>query len=268
MEEKDKLRFQCFATGSSGNCYYIGNYKYGILIDAGIGVRTIRKNLRNLGLDFHNIRAVFVTHDHSDHIRAVGTLGEKYHIPVYTTEKVHEGIHRSYCVTEKLYGSKRVISVGESVRIEDLRVQSFPVSHDATDCIGYTVEYQEKKITFATDLGHITPEVAVELRQADYMVLEANYDEDMLRFGPYPRILQDRIRANTGHLSNDQAGIFLAENCGDQTKRIFLCHISKENNSPEVAFNTVWRHLEKRKPDTDVELVVLERLAPSQLYTI
>jgi phosphoribosyl 1,2-cyclic phosphodiesterase len=103
----DKLRFQSMGSGSCGNCYFIGNASYGILIDAGIGVRTIRKNLRNIGLDFENILAVLVTHDHADHIKSVGVLGEKHNIPVYATAEMHAGISKSYCVTEKLYQSKR-----------------------------------------------------------------------------------------------------------------------------------------------------------------
>ena len=102
----DRLRFQSLASGSSGNCYFIGNASYGFLIDAGIGVRTIRKCLRNIGLDFRNIWGVFVTHDHADNIKAVGTLGERYKVPVYATRMTHEGIKRSYCLTEQLYESK------------------------------------------------------------------------------------------------------------------------------------------------------------------
>ena len=168
----DKLRFQSFASGSSGNCYFIGNAKSGILIDAGIGVRTIRKNLRNIGLDFNKIWAIFVTHDHADHIRALGSLGEIHHIPVYTTRKVHEGINKSYCVTHKLNGSRRYIEKNETVEIEGFRITSFPVSHDSTDSVGYSIDYQDKVFTFATDLGYVSEEAAHHLRRANYMVLK------------------------------------------------------------------------------------------------
>ena len=138
----DKLRFQSFGSGSSGNCYYIGNGSNGLLIDAGLGVRSIRKYLRNLGLDFQDIWGVFVTHDHADHIKAVGPIGEKHRVPIYATREIHEGIHRSYCVTEKLYSSKKYIEKGESVQVGEFKVTSFPVSHDATDNVGYTIEYR------------------------------------------------------------------------------------------------------------------------------
>ncbi|MBP7612369.1 MAG: MBL fold metallo-hydrolase [Paludibacter sp.] len=264
----DKLRFQSFGSGSSGNCYFIGNASTGILIDAGIGVRSIRKCLRNIGLDFDNIWGVFVTHDHADHIKAVGPLGEKHLIPIYSTRLVHEGIQKSYCVTEKLYSSRKFIEKGQSVQVGDFKITAFSVSHDSTDSVGYTVEYKEKRFTFATDLGYVGEEVAAHLVQADYMVLEANYDEQMLDLGHYPIYLKNRIIAQTGHLSNEQAGRFLAANYNERTQHIFLCHLSKENNLPEVAYTTIQNHLESKQVivGKHVQLVTLDRLTPSELY--
>lgn len=264
----DKLRFQSFGSGSSGNCYFIGNASSGILIDAGISVRTIRKHLRNIGLDFENLWGVFVTHDHADHIKAVGPIGEKHLVPIYSTRQVHEGIQRSYCVTEKLYSSRKFIEKHETIEVGEFRITSFPVSHDSTDSVGYTVEYKEKRFTFATDLGFVSEEVAFHLAQADFMVLEANYDEEMLINGHYPAHLKNRIIAQTGHLGNDQAGKFLAENYNERLQHIFLCHLSKENNSPEMAFNTIEKHLKSKEiiVGTHVHVKVLERLIPSDLY--
>lgn len=264
----DKLRFQSFGSGSSGNCYFIGNASNGLLIDAGIGVRTIRKYLRNLGLDFENIWGVFVTHDHADHIKAVGLIGEKHRVPIYSTRKVHEGIQRSYCVTEKLYSSKKYIEKGETIQVGEFKITAFPVSHDATDNVGYTIEYKEKRFTFATDLGYISEEVAAHLELADFMVLEANYDEQMLHQGPYPIYLKKRIAAETGHLSNDQTGFYLAQNYNERMKHIFLCHLSGENNMPEIAYTTVQNHLDEKQivVGKDLNLVTLDRLDPSELY--
>ncbi len=264
----DKLRFQSFGSGSSGNCYYIGNASNGLLIDAGLSVRTIRRNLRNLGLDFENIWGVFVTHDHADHIKAVGPLGEKHRIPIYSTRLVHEGIQRSYCVTEKLYSSKKYIEKGETIEVGEFRITAFPVSHDASDNVGYTIEYKEKRFTFATDLGFVGEEAAEQLNQADFMVLEANYDEQMLREGPYPIHLKNRIIAKTGHLCNDQTGTFLAENFNKRLQHIFLCHLSRENNLPELAYTTIQNYLADKQiiVGTDVQLVTLDRMNPSELY--
>lgn len=264
----DKLRFQSFGSGSSGNCYFIGNASNGLLIDAGLGVRSIRKCLRSLGLDFENIWGVFVTHDHADHIKAVGPIGEKHRVPIYSTRKVHEGIQRSYCVTEKLYSSRKYIEKDETIQVGEFKITAFHVSHDATDNVGYTVEYKEKRITFATDLGFIGAEVAAHLEKADYMVLESNYDEQMLLQGSYPLHLKNRIIAETGHLSNDQAGLFLSEIFNERIKHIFLCHLSRENNLPELAYTTIQNHLESKQVivGRDVQLVTLDRLNPSELY--
>lgn len=264
----DRLRFQSFASGSSGNCYFIGNASQGILIDAGIGVRTIRKNLRAIGLDFQHIWGIFVTHDHADHIRAVGSLGTIHHIPVYTTRKIHEGIDRSYCVTEKLIGARRFLEKFESIQLGEFSIHSFPVSHDATDSVGYTVEYRGKRFTFATDLGHVCESAAHELKQANYMVFEANYDPHMLATGHYPADLKRRINSDTGHLSNEQTGFFLAQNYCDHLEYVFLCHLSKENNHPDVAYSTVKGHLENNKirVGTDLQLHTLDRFNPTELF--
>ena len=264
----DKLRFQSFGSGSSGNCYFIGNASNGLLIDAGLGVRSIRKCLRNLGLDFENIWGVFVTHDHADHIKGVGSIGEKHRVPIYSTHKVHEGIQRSYCVTEKLYSCKKYIEKNETIQVGDFKVTAFAVSHDATDNVGYTVEYKDKRFTFATDLGYISEEVAAHLALADFMVVEANYDVQMLEQGPYPIYLKNRISAETGHLSNDQTGQYLADNYHSRLQHIFLCHLSRENNLPNVAYTTVQNYLENKQiiVGTDVQLITLDRLTPSEIY--
>ena len=131
-----KVRFISLASGSSGNCYYLGTDTYGILIDACIGIRTIKKTLRDINVAMESIRAVFVTHDHADHIKAVGHLGEKLNIPVYTTARVHAGINKSYCMTEKLYSSVRYLEKEQPMELEDFHIESFEVPHDGTDNVG------------------------------------------------------------------------------------------------------------------------------------
>lgn len=148
-----KVRFISLASGSSGNCYYLGTDTYGILIDAGIGIRTIKKTLKDFNILMESIRAVFVTHDHADHIKAVGHLGEKMNIPVYTTARIHEGINRSYCMTEKLSTSVRYLEKQVPMMLEDFRIESFEVPHDGTDNVGYCIEIDGKVFSFLTDLG-------------------------------------------------------------------------------------------------------------------
>ena len=197
-----KVKFISLASGSSGNCYYIGTEKYGILIDAGIAVRTIKKSLKEVGIGMETIRAVFVTHDHADHIKAVGGLGEKLHIPVYTTARIHEGINKSYCMTEKLHSSVHYLEKEEPMVLEDFHIESFEVPHDGTDNVGYCIEIDGKVFSFLTDLGEITPTAAKFIRKANYLILEANYDDEMLRMGTYPQYLKERITSRTGHMSN------------------------------------------------------------------
>lgn len=264
-----KLRFISLASGSSGNCYYLGTETYGILVDAGIGGRTIKKNLKDFQIPLESILAVFVTHDHADHIKGVGGLGERCHIPIYTSRKIHGGMDRNYCMKEKLSAaSQRFIEPGESVEIKDLRITAFPVPHDGTENLGYCIEAFGKTFSFLTDLGTITPTAADYIRRANYLVLEANYDEDMLRMGPYPAYLKERIRSERGHLSNRETANFLAEHYEPHLKHIWLCHLSRDNNHPELAYKTVELAMRSRGVvvGKDVQLVALRRTTPSELY--
>lgn len=263
-----KIKFISLASGSSGNCYYLGTETYGLLIDAGIGIRTIRKALRDINVSLDSIRAVFVTHDHADHIKAVGHLGEKMNIPVYTTARIHEGINRSYCMTEKLSSSVRYLEKEEPMMLEDFRIESFEVPHDGTDNVGYCVEIDGKVFSFLTDLGEITPTAARYIRKANYLILEANYDEEMLKMGSYPKYLKERISSNFGHMSNSDTADFLADNITENLHYIWLCHLSKDNNHPELAYKTVeWKlRCKGVLVGKDVQLLALKRNTPSELY--
>lgn len=262
------LRFLSLASGSSGNCYYLGNSLYGILIDAGIGIRTIKRILKENGIPFESIIGLFITHDHADHIKAAGCLGEKHHIPVYSTEKIHAGMNLSYCMTEKISSSKRIIEKERPLQLQDFVITPFEVPHDGTDNIGYLIEYNGQKFAFATDLGYISEHVAGYLKQANYLVIEANYDEEMLRHGPYPYHLKLRIANKNGHMNNDETANFIARNITPQLKYIFLCHLSKENNHPELAYKTIEYRLSQEgiRVGEDVQLVTLKRNRPTGIY--
>ncbi|MDR3705362.1 MAG: MBL fold metallo-hydrolase [Paludibacteraceae bacterium] len=264
----DKLRFISFASGSSGNCYFIGNAVHGILIDAGIGVRTIKKRLKEIGIDFSQILGVFVTHDHIDHIKAVGALGEVHHIPIYATRLVHEGISKSYGVTVRLNASRKYVEKNETISVFDFHVTPFAVSHDGTDNVGYTITYQGKRFTVATDLGYISDQVALHIKRANYLVIEANYDEQMLLTGHYPAYLKSRVASKTGHLDNKETAEFLSENYHEGLDYIYLCHLSKDNNTPQKAHDEVQHLLEEKGivVGQQVQLFALERTTPSELF--
>lgn len=263
-----KLSFLSLASGSSGNCYYLGTSEFGVLIDAGIGIRTIKKVLKDRAIDFSKIVAVLITHDHADHIKTVGYLGEKLCIPVYTTEAVHRGIDKSRYVEETLCASRRVIQKEVPFAIRDFHIVAFEVPHDSTDNVGYHIEYGSHKFTFATDVGHITETVSRYMCMANHLIIEANYDEEMLKFGSYPAFLKERVASSTGHLSNHEAAEFLATHYDPQLKDIWLCHLSRDNNHPELAYKTVDIRLfeEGVRVGKDVSLVALKRTTPSDLF--
>jgi phosphoribosyl 1,2-cyclic phosphodiesterase len=262
------LRFLSLASGSSGNCYYLGVEKYGILLDAGISVRNIRKILRDNRIELEQIMAVFITHDHADHIKSVGCLGERYSIPIYATGLVHKAIANSRYVDEKLTGSKKIMEIGESIQIKDFKITSFEVPHDATECVGYYIEFENHKFVLATDIGHINESVARYVRLANHLIIEANYDREMLLRGTYPAFLKKRIMNGTGHLSNVEAAEFLAANFDLHLKDIWLCHLSRDNNHPELACKTVEMAMAQYgiRAGKDVNLTALKRMHPSEMY--
>lgn len=260
-------QFQFFSvgSGSSGNCYYVGTEEYGFLIDVGVGIRNIKRALKDNGLSIEKIWGIFITHDHTDHIRSAGILGEKFNIPIYTTREVHEGINRNFHIEPKLQTSRKYIKKGESVIIRDFSFNAFPVSHDASDSMGFTVTFGKHCLVIATDLGYIGKEAADQIAKANYLVIEANYDDLMLKNGPYPYPLKQRVRSHTGHLCNDHTALFLADNWHPGLTHVFLCHLSQDNNTPELAYQTVLNALETKGIELKV-LHPLERLTPSRLY--
>lgn len=221
-------------SGSSGNSYFIGDKNYGILIDAGISSKKIKKSLKELGYDLSQIYAVFITHDHYDHIKSAGTLGEVYNIPVYSTEEILKGINKCYKITEKLYQSRRPIGIGQEIILKDFKITAFQVEHDSSQCVGYYIEFKGEKITIATDLGSINEVASQYLCKANHIIIEANYDEEMLLNGNYPFFLKQRILGGCGHLANHITMRFLAENFQPHWKNIFFCHLSNNNNTPDT----------------------------------
>lgn len=269
MAEKDFI-FRCFASGSSGNCYYLGTLERGILIDAGISARLIQKHLRSMGLDFENIMGVLVTHDHADHIRAVGTLGERVHLPIYATQLIHEGIDRNYGVREKLKTSRRYFEKEQEWTLFDLTINTFTINHDSTECVGYVIDYNGQRFMIATDCGEPNEQMEAYIRTANHLVIEANHDEHMLLNGPYPTYLKERILSPRGHQSNVTCGELIARNYHEGLRNIWLCHLSLENNDPQVAYNTVADRLRNAGivPGEDVYLKALERTTPSRIYRL
>lgn len=268
--EKTDLIFRCFASGSSGNCYYLGNSHQGVLIDAGISARAIRSDLKEMGLDFFNLMGVLVTHDHADHIRAVGTLGERFHVPIYATAEIHEGINKNYGVKEKLRTCCKYYKKGDPFDLGDLHINTFGISHDSTDCVGYVIDVAGQRFIMATDVGKVDRVFCQYVETANHLVIEANHDEQMLLNGPYPSYLKARILSDVGHSSNKTCGETLAKHYRKGLRNVFLCHLSHENNDRTVAYETVKGYLEGAgvRVGEDLNLVALERLTPSPIYDL
>ncbi|MDR0333484.1 MAG: MBL fold metallo-hydrolase [Dysgonamonadaceae bacterium] len=258
----ERYSFFSLGSGSCGNSYYLGNSCYGILIDAGIGPRIMKKRLAEHGIDFSFVRAVLVTHDHLDHIKSVGYLAEKMHIPIYGTREVHRGITKNPYVRNSLNGSRQYIEKGIMFKIGGLKITAFDIPHDSVDSVGYFIEFGNgHKLMLATDVGTVTDKLGEYIRKANHVVIESNYDEEMLKNGKYPYFLKQRITSGTGHLSNREIAEFLCENYESHHQNIWLCHLSGDNNYPELAYKTMETHLTRKgvKVGVEVNLRVLER---------
>ncbi|MCQ2269511.1 MAG: MBL fold metallo-hydrolase [Bacteroidaceae bacterium] len=267
--ENSEFTFICLASGSSGNCFYLSMGDTTILIDAGLSQRQIKKALKEKGLPFSNVKGIFITHDHADHIKGVGNLANENMIPVYATTEVHKGMKKSYCMTREIdVNLVRRLEKGEPLQLGPFEIHSFEVPHDGSDNVGYFVTCNGVNFCIVTDIGHITQDVAECISQANYLVLEANYDKSMLEMGPYPRYLKERIASDTGHLSNEDCGKALLEFATPELKHVWLCHLSEENNHPELARKTVDTILRSAGiiPGKDILLDVLRRKIPSEVY--
>lgn len=265
------FKFISFGSGSSGNCYCLFTETDGLMIDAGLGIRTIKKYFYEYGFSFHMLHNIIVTHDHADHIKSVGTLSTTHDLPVYATAAVHQGIMRNYCVRNKIpENNKRIIEKNVPFHAGEFDITAFDVPHDSSDNVGYRIEYGGKVFCIITDAGHVTDEMADMIGNTDYLVLESNYDEDMLRDGPYPEYLKSRIRSGRGHLGNNECAAALERYASGRLRHVWLCHLSEENNHPEIVRKTVGQILDS--PETmnarHFEIDILKRKSPNGVFEL
>lgn len=263
-----KLNFCSLSSGSSGNCYYLGNEFHGILIDAGISATSIYKFLRNMNISMQTIMGILITHNHIDHIKGLELLTRKNSLPAFTTRKIWKSI-----LSPKKKISRdciREIPIQQRFHLAGFDIEAFPVYHDAPETIGFHICAGDKKMTIVTDLGHICQTAAPYIKAANLLVIEANYDEQMLMDGKYPPYLKARIRSEHGHLGNHQTAAFLAENINDNLSIICLAHLSKINNSPEIVIQTLEQTFSSRgiTLNGQRQITVLNRNTPTNMISL
>jgi len=262
------LNFCSLSSGSSGNCYYIGNEFHGILIDAGISASSIRKFLSEMNISMQTIMGVLVTHNHIDHVRGLEVLIRKNSLPAFTTSKIWESVLTPYRKISR--DCIREIPLQQKFHVAGFDIEAFPVCHDAPETVGYHISYGDKKITIATDLGHICETSAPYIKEANLLVIESNYDEDMLENGGYPYYLKQRIKSDNGHLGNCQTSVFLADTINDNLSHICFAHLSKNNNTPEKALETFKKIISERGLNlkSHQQITILNRHTPSEMIRI
>jgi len=257
------------ASGSSGNCYLIKSNNAAILADAGISGRQIALRLEALGLTTSDLNGVLITHEHSDHTKGLSVLAKTKGVRIYINEATYK--NAGIAINDE---NLHHFCTGEKFRIGDINVTSFHLSHDAADPVGYSFESGGKRISIVTDTGVITEEIYDCIKDSDILVLESNHDVSMLRIGPYPWFLKQRILSDKGHLSNDAAAEILkriaCEERETKIRQILLAHLSKENNFPEMALATANNTLEAEglAPGKEFRVETLSRDSASPLYII
>ena len=261
------LSLTTLASGSSGNSLLVSDGEIHILIDAGISARRITKSLRELGIDPSQLSGILITHEHSDHICGLNTLTKQFTMPVYASR----GTGRQLCYRIAFLEDRiRTFETGTAFEIGGLTVESFATPHDTAESVGYAVSAGGRKAAVVTDLGRVTEEVARGIQSANLLVAETNYDPEWLQSGPYPYYLKERIQGGWGHLSN-QAGAELACTAVENgASTVILAHLSKENNTPAKAYDTVLAAMEHRgiRPGEDVRLEVAPRDVAGARYEV
>ncbi len=240
------LKFLSLSSGSCGNCYFLSDGKSGLLIDAGVSVRRLKRILMEHGLGLDSFQAILVTHDHLDHIRHLGSYCKHLKKPVYTTHTLRIALlnhtftmdYIGGCCSEIPEGTPCRIPLGADVPEGECPVVScFVVPHDATQTVGYFIEWGGRRFFLMTDAGRVTDEALALAGRADAVVIESNYDPGMLIGGPYTHELKMRICQGNGHLSNDECASAITVFWHQGLKHIFLCHLSENNNTPTLAFS-------------------------------
>lgn len=251
------LQYASINSGSNGNCYYVGNSTDAVLIDVGIHCSEVEERMANLKLDIKKVKAIFISHEHTDHIRGAYKLATKYQLPVYLSLGTLTA--SNYDLKQ---ASTKYISHEMTVEIGSLKVIPFSKIHDAADPFSFTIEFEGTKVAVITDIGNACHHVKKHISECDAAILEANYDKEMLVKGKYPFYLKERIAGGEGHISNTQALDLFLNYRSSKLKHLILGHLSKENNKPEIVARLFSKHAGNCKVD------IASRYEESELFEV
>lgn len=258
------LKFCNLFSGSSGNCSYVESDNAKVLIDCGASCKRTIEALASLNVDASELDGILITHEHQDHVNGLSVLCKKYNVPVYINKKTFLGLKKP--IPE---GCNRFFTTDSKFEVNDLEVIPFSIPHDAADPCGFSISCDGKKICVATDIGHFTNNIYQNLEGSDFLLLESNYEPEMLKCSKYPYLLKRRILGPNGHLSNDDAGEALSSLVKSGVENVMLGHLSQQNNFPELAYKTVVDSLISNHVDSDrISLSVASRLSPDKLMPI
>lgn len=254
-------------SGSSGNSLLVKTEKTKILIDAGVSSKKIETALTNLEIDPHTLDGILITHEHSDHVQGFGTFAKKFDLPIYVNQKTLDAMPKQKDkISEK---NINLFNIEEKFEIGDLKIKPFSIPHDAVNPCGFNIFKDNKKISIATDIGHMTNGILKNLEGSLFLMLESNYDPEVLKYSNYPYTLKTRIAGPIGHLSNESAGKTIATLLNSGLKQAMLGHLSKESNFPELAYKTVVEELMYNNyNENSIKLNVASREFPSNLINI
>lgn len=265
------MRLCSIASGSSGNCIYAGSDATHLLIDVGISCKRIEEGISTLGVKISEVDAIFITHEHADHINGLGVIARKYGIPIYGTAGTIQEIKKTASLGDIDESLFQCIRADEKCIIKDMTLYPMRTSHDAAEPVAYRISHDKKKIGIITDLGCYNDYTVACLRDLDVLYLEANHDVKMLQVGPYPYFLKQRILGDKGHLSNEASGKLLSRLLNDHLQAVVLGHLSKENNMPELAYEAVKLEImmsETGYKEDDFPIYVAKRNEVSEMIEI
>lgn len=243
------MRYSVLASGSSGNSFFIGTDEIRLLVDVGLTTKRIEALIREVGEDPAELNGILITHEHSDHIRGLSVLARRYKLPIYCNQATWKAIGKS--VKDLGDHPVNIFETGERHQLGDILVESFGISHDAAEPMGFTFSQNGKKISYVTDLGYVSERIKESIYNSDVLIMEANHDVEMLRMGRYPWSLKRRILGDSGHLSNEACADALIDVVGSATRQVYLAHLSKENNMIDLANMTVRQILGEAGIDVD-----------------